>query len=81
MDKVIPHLPMDPISNALVVELKLQQLERTLPGELYTTQGRGVRSIGSCYSRVGGVGDREAFGTCVERVCNGCFVLYHWRFA
>lgn len=39
MDKVIPYLPMDAASNALVVELKLQQLEKTLPRELYTTQG------------------------------------------
>lgn len=39
MDKVIPYLPMDATSNALVVELKLQQLEKTLSGELYTTQG------------------------------------------
>lgn len=46
MDKVIPYLPMDATSNALVVELKLQHLEKTLPGKLYTTQGGFGRSIG-----------------------------------
>lgn len=39
VDKVIPYLPMDPDSNAQVVELKLQQLAATLSGELYTTRG------------------------------------------
>lgn len=46
VDKVIPYLPMDATSNALVVELKLQHLEKTLPGKLYTTQGGFGRSIG-----------------------------------
>ncbi|CAN0452698.1 unnamed protein product, partial [Hapterophycus canaliculatus] len=35
IDKVIPYLPMDPASNLLVVELKLQQLAKTLEGGLY----------------------------------------------
>lgn len=39
VDKVIPYLPMDPASNLLVVELKLQQLAKTLDGGLYTTSG------------------------------------------
>lgn len=39
VDKVIPYLPMDPASNLLVVELKLQNLAETLDGGLYTTSG------------------------------------------
>ncbi|CAM9495410.1 unnamed protein product [Scytosiphon promiscuus] len=39
VDKVIPYLPMDPASNLLVLELKLQQLAETLEGGLYTTSG------------------------------------------
>ncbi len=41
VDKVVPYLPMDPESNLLVVELKLQQLAETLDGGLYTTPGEG----------------------------------------
>lgn len=36
---MIPYLPMDPQSNLLVIELKLQRLGETLPGGLYTTPG------------------------------------------
>lgn len=44
VDKVIPYLPMDPASNLLVVELKLQQLAKTLDGGLYTTSGERCMS-------------------------------------
>ncbi|CAM9980275.1 unnamed protein product [Ascophyllum nodosum] len=37
VDKVIPYLPMDPASNLLIIELKLQRLADTLPGGMYTT--------------------------------------------
>lgn len=54
VDKVIPYLPMDPASNLLVVELKLQQLAKTIEGGLYTTSGE--RNPG------GGRADRGAGG-------------------
>lgn len=43
VDKVIPYLPMDPPSNLLVIELKLQRLGELLPGGLYTTSGETPR--------------------------------------
>lgn len=51
VDKVIPYLPMDPASNLLVIELKLQKLGETLAGGLYTTSGE---SHGLCQRGGGG---------------------------
>lgn len=55
VDKVIPYLPMDPASNALVVELKLKKLAETLDGGLYTTSGE-------CRTRRRGAGGSTGLG-------------------
>ena len=47
VDKVIPYLPMDPASNLLIIELKLQRLADTLPGGMYTTSGKDLTPFGN----------------------------------
>lgn len=71
VDKVIPYLPMDPASNLLVIELKLQKLGETLAGGLYTTSGE---SHGLC-QRGWGLLDVSACGVApptVIALCDFC---------
>lgn len=77
VDKVVPYLPMDPASNLLVIELKLERLAETLDGGLYTTSGRYPRSVREKIRRMFLRNIREGLGHSrigKQRVWHFCWV-------